>query len=187
MSTVSGMDRFANSKIHAKNAKRTHVKFKWVQLNLKAIQMNCQALILVQAGGMLRACVNHKRPHEDDMMSHFEGNGSINAKEFIKRRNRTVWLTTKISLLCIKLFCFGLLYLALYLLVNFHGWNSLIYHIWAQVCSKCAYDCLEHGFPSKTFYIINGDSSNDSSIKHCKRCLWFSWKGCTIMCNWQRE
>ena len=90
--------------------------------------MNCQALILVQAGGTLRACVNHNR-HEDDMMSHFEGNGSIHAKEFIKRRNRIVWLTTKISLLGIKLFCSGLLYLALYLLLNFDGWNGLIYHI----------------------------------------------------------
>ena len=33
------------------------------------------------------------------------------------------------------------------------------------------FDCLEHGFPSKTFHIINRDSSNDSSVKRCKRRL----------------
>ena len=52
------MGHFSNAKIHAMNAKRIRMKFKWVLLDLKAIQMNCQAWIILQDGGMLKVCVN---------------------------------------------------------------------------------------------------------------------------------
>ena len=52
------MGHFSNAKIHAMNAKRIRMKFKWVLLDLKAIQMNYQAWIILQDGGMLKVCVN---------------------------------------------------------------------------------------------------------------------------------
>ena len=114
----------------------------------------------------------------------YSHNGSIHAKEFIERRNKAIRKTIKISVLWIKLFCFGLF--AILFLVKFPGLGQMVLftkfelkfvvNVFRNVLSTVF---ILHHFVAAT---TARDPSNNSSNKHCKRWLWFTWKGGCKLC-----